>query len=468
MKTARRALLLGLSVALVVTGGASAQVDFTKYVAVGDSLTAGYASSGLAQYYQDYSYPLQIARQTSANLGAFQQPLIANPGINPVLKLQRVAPSPVLVPSGSAPGAPKNATLAGPYNNLGIPGARLGDLLTRTGDVKRLLNGTTTADTVMYDVILRDGKNPAINQAVAAAGTFYTVWAGNNDVLGAAIYGLARDGVTLTPVATFQTQYGTLIGALKANRPSAKIVVATIPDVTAIPFMTTLAPYNFTPTGQKFYYLGENGPLTDGDYLTLSASSLLAQGYGIPGTGKLLPEGAFQPPATVVPGVIIRAAEAAAIRARTEALNNVIRTVAGANNAAIADMNAFFADVKAHGILVGGVRLTASFLTGGLFSYDGVHPQRLGYAVVANEFIKTTNAAFNTAVPPVDLKPLLFATSTVTSVEAGQVVYTREAWRSLAEIVAPAVKADWSESGRRVRTRGPEALPGRAVKPGVE
>jgi lysophospholipase L1-like esterase len=455
MNNARNALLLGLVLSLAVTGGASAQVDFSKYVAVGDSLTAGYASSGLAVYYQDYSYPLQIARKAQPN--PFQQPTVAYPGINPVLILQRLAPAPVLVPAGSTPGSPTNATLSGPYNNLGVPGARVNDLLTRTGDIKKLAAGTSTADTVMYDLILRDGKNPAIAQAVAAAGTFYTVWAGNNDVLGAAIYGLALDGVTLTPVAAFQTQFATLLGALKTNRPAAKAVVATIPDVTAIPFVTAVAPYNYTPTGVKFYYLGENGPLTDGDYLTLSASSLLAQGYGIPGTGKLLPEGAFVPPATVVPGVILRKAEIAAIKARTAELNAVIKAVAGSNGYTVWDANAFFAEVKANGISYSGIKLTASFLTGGLFSYDGVHPQRIGYAVIANELIKTINATYGTAVSLVDLKPLLLGATSVTSVEAPSVIYTREAWRSLAEIMVPDVKADWTMpgEGRRLRQRAP-------------
>ena len=458
MKNARKALLLGLVLSLAVAGGVSAQVDFTKYVAVGDSLTAGYASSGLAQYYQDYSYPRLIARQASPNFSAFQQPTVANPGINPVLMLQRLSPGPVLVPSSSKPGAPKNILFVGPYNNLGIPGARVNDLLTKTGDATRLQNGTATADTVMYDLILRDGKNPAINQAVAAAGTFYTVWAGNNDILGAAVYGHAQDQVTLTPVATFQTQYATLLGALKTNRPKAKVIVATIPDVAAIPFVTTVAPYNFLPTGQKFYYLGENGPLTDGDYVTLSASALLAQGYGIPGTGKLLPEGSFNPSTGVlVPGVILRAKEIADIKARTTALNDVIKALASSNGYVVADMNAFFAGVKAHGILYGGIKLSASFLTGGLFSYDGVHPQRVGYAVIANEFIETVNNYWGTAVPLVDIRPFLLGAAAVTSVEASKVIFSREAWMSLAANIAPDVNANWSTPGRTLRPRGPIA-----------
>jgi len=54
-------------------------------------------------------------------------------------------------------------------------------------------------------------------QAIGAAPTFVTVWAGNNDVLGAALSGVALEGVTLTPAAQFQQEYTTLLGALRQN-----------------------------------------------------------------------------------------------------------------------------------------------------------------------------------------------------------------------------------------------------------
>ena len=52
------------------------------------------------------------------------------------------------------------------------------------------------------------------------------------------------------------------------------------------------------------------------------------------------------------------------------------------------DVNAFFADVAAHGRTIGGVSLTSAFLSGGLFGFDGIHPTDLGYALVANEWIR--------------------------------------------------------------------------------
>lgn len=433
MTHARKALLLGLVVALAAAG-ASAQVDFSKYVAIGDSLTAGYASGGLTKYYQDHSYPLIIARQ--AGVGAsFQQPTVGAPGIGPVLRLDALAPSPKLVPSGTSYGTPLNAQLAGSYNNLGIPGLRANDTLTKTGNIQNLITGQSTSATVMYDLILRDNAHTQLEQAIGAQGTFYTVWVGNNDVLGAVLAGIAMDGVTLTTKDAFQQQYTQILGAIRQNRPNASIVVANIPDVAGIPFATTIKPYIVNPAnGSHIPLLGGDGPLSESDFVTLQASALLAQGIGIPaaagGTGLPLPEGSIDQTGLHA-GVILRAAEMAAIRARTSELNQVIATVAGTVNAKLVDINAFFTKVSTQGYMVGGIRLSKSFLTGGLFSYDGVHPQRLGYAVVANEIIKAINAAYGAKVPEVDLRPYLLGETVLTATAAGATVFSSEAAVSL-------------------------------------
>jgi hypothetical protein len=132
----------------------------------------------------------------------------------------------------------------------------------------------------------------------------------------------------------------------------------------------------------------------------------------------------------------------------------------------VVDIGAYYNEIKTHGIVFGGIRLTASFLTGGIFSYDGVHPQRIGSAIIANKFIETINDLWGTTLHPVDMRPLLLGASAVTSVEAPGVIFSREAWMSLAEIVAPDVQADWTTPGRTVRSRGPVVHErGRLVKP---
>jgi hypothetical protein len=42
--------------------------------------------------------------------------------------------------------------------------------------------------------------------------------------------------------------------------------------------------------------------------------------------------------------------------------------------------------------MVGGITLTSAFLSGGLFGYDGIHPTDLGYALIANEWIRLINS----------------------------------------------------------------------------
>ncbi|MEP0775630.1 MAG: hypothetical protein HRF46_14890 [Acidobacteriota bacterium] len=449
MRIARTTPWVALALLLAVGSGPTvAQVQSGYYVALGDSLTAGYASGGLAQSYQAHSYPAILARQLGVPSTLFQQPLVSDPGIPAVQELKSLAVSggtivPTIAPK-SGSGQPINATYSGMYGNLGIPGAKTGDLLTKTGDITKLQRGIIDPNTIMYDIVLRfpvfpgtTTPAPAVAQAVALPGTFYTVWIGNNDVLGAALTGVAVDDVTLTRKEVFQAQYTALLGVLKQGAPSAKMMVANIPDVASIPFVTTVKPYIFGSQGQKVYLLGENGPLTDADYLTLSASSLIAQGFGVPGTGKPpLPEGAITATGLQA-GVILRAAEVAAIRVRTAELNAIIAAVAAQVGAKVFDANAFFAGVVRNGYSVGGIKLTPEFLTGGLFSYDGVHPQTLGYAIVANEMINTINREFGTKVPAVDLRPYLLGARAATTVQAAGAVFSLEAYRSLLQIFAP-------------------------------
>jgi len=460
MRHARKAWILGVA-ALLLAGSAFAQVDFTKYVALGDSLTAGYASAGLAKMYQDHSYPLILSQQFG--MATFQQPTISDPGIPQVLELKALnvingSIVPTIGLKGTAPGAPINATYAGIYNNLGVPGAKAGDLLTMTGDISKPAGGIFDPNTLMYDLVLRFPVIPgtstpgtAIAQGIGAAGTFYTVWIGNNDVLGAALSGVALDGVTLTPKATFQTQYTQLLGALRQSRPNAGIVVGTIPDVAAIPFVTTVKPYVTLPTGSRLYLFGEAGQLTDADYVTLGASSLIQAGYGL-SPSRPLPEGSIDATGLHA-GVILRAAELAAIRARTTELNTVISGVASTVNAKVFDANAFFAGIVTHGYVVGGVRLTASFLTGGMFSYDGVHPQSLGYAVAANEMIRTINAAYGAEVPEVDFRPYFGGAQATTMPLANDTVFSLEAFKSLLHVFAPEALTDQLEPRHAVRPR---------------
>ena len=55
------------------------------------------------------------------------------------------------------------------------------------------------------------------------------------------------------------------------------------------------------------------------------------------------------------------------------------------------------------GITISGINFTSTFVSGGAFSLDGVHPSTRGYAIIANDFIKAINAKYAANIPQVDV-----------------------------------------------------------------
>ena len=74
-------------------------------------------------------------------------------------------------------------------------------------------------------------------------------------------------------------------------------------------------------------------------------------------------------------------------------------------------MNDFLLRLKA-GFDLGGATVSASYLTGGAFSYDGFHLTPIGYALLADDVIQFMNANFAAGLPRVDLSTYLFAGGT--------------------------------------------------------
>jgi lysophospholipase L1-like esterase len=422
-----------LALALLVPAGAFAQsvdtgdANFTRYVAFGDSLTAGFASGGLVETFQRRSYPALIWRQATNGAAGFEQPLVSQPGIGGtpgfgVLQLVSLVPLTLRPVAGN--GQPLNLNLPRPYNNMAVPGADVVDLVSTTqGGIN--------------DLILRRTGFTQLQQGLSLQPTFVTLWIGNNDALGAATSGIVNDQ-TLTPLPVFEQAYRTAAAAIA--QVGARMAVANIPDVTSIPYVTTVPRVVVNPqtsqpvlgpNGQPIPLIGPNGPLVAGDFVLLPATALLAQGFGLPpgipgSNGQPLPDGA-----------VLSAAEVATIRARVQGYNAVIRAVATERNAAFVDANAELTRLATTGVNIGGITYSGAFLTGGVFSYDGVHPNAFGYAYLANLFIEAINARFGGEIPLVNLYPFVFGGSTVGSTAASinedsvPFIYTLEARRSL-------------------------------------
>jgi hypothetical protein len=170
----------------------------------------------------------------------------------------------------------------------------------------------------------------------------------------------------------------------------------------------------------------------------------MAQGIGIPaalgGRGTPLPDSA-----------VLSIEEQQTIQDRLNAFNASIAAAATAANIPLADMNAYFDRVGA-GVPVGGMTFNSSFLTGGLFSYDGVHPSSFGYAVIANEFIRTINARYGANISEVNLFPLIFGESANAGPEPYQdFIFSEEAAQQLRRALG--VPSD--EEIQRLRAKPP-------------
>ena len=88
---------------------ARAQANFTTYVALGDSLTAGFSNGSLVRSHQLKSYPALLAQQ--AGVATFEQPLISQPGIPTALTLVTLTP-PVIAAKAADRGVPLRLDLA--------------------------------------------------------------------------------------------------------------------------------------------------------------------------------------------------------------------------------------------------------------------------------------------------------------------------------------------------------------------
>jgi len=396
---------------------------FARYVTLGNSLTAGYQSGALTAKHQEFSYVQQIASQ--AGVGeTFAQPLLGYPGLGTytaqgagVMELQGfdatgnpvIAPAPY-VTAGFDPMNPYlNAgvmTHPAPYNNLGIPGIVLADLDSAVSAVN------SYSHSGLIDPILRNanpafGNSNPIKQALMLQPTLVTVWIGNNDVLGYATSG-GTSPAEPTNSAVFELLYTNMLNKVTSGGTGAKAIVANIPDVTSIPFFTTV-PYAVDPgtgTAVALVIQATDGirQATADDLILLTGKSLIGDvsgNYGPVG----VPVG-FDATAPMPTSVVLDKDEVVEAKNAVAAFNSSIANVAAQFGVPVIDMNAYMAEIAA-GTSVSGVEVDGAFLTGGVFSLDGVHPNSFGYALAANKFIEEINANFDTNISPVNITELI-------------------------------------------------------------
>ncbi|MCE2614130.1 G-D-S-L family lipolytic protein [Flavobacteriaceae bacterium D16] len=244
---------------IVFTAGTA---DFSNYVALGNSITAGYSDNALFIEGQTNSYPNMLAGNFElVGGGAFNIPFMADNlggatlGGQPILGNRLIldfstgSPTPTAV-SGTGTTEISNV-LGGAFNNMGVPGAKSYHLVAEGyGNVAGVALGQANP---YYARFASSPNATIIEDAAAQNPTFFSLWIGNNDVLGFAASGGSGVDQTGNPDATtyggsditdptlFAGVYSGLLQTLTAN--GADGVVVNLPDVSALPYFTTV-PYN--------------------------------------------------------------------------------------------------------------------------------------------------------------------------------------------------------------------------------
>ena len=465
--------------------------NFSNYVALGNSLTAGYCDSALFIEGQKGSYTNILAQKfASVGGGEFKIPYMADNTGGLLLGGNQIQ-GPRLYFNGtgpvSVPGVPTTEIsnfLTGSFNNMGVPGAKSFHLLAPGyGNIAGVASGQANPYFVRF---ASSSSTTIIADAVAQNPTFFSLWIGNNDVLSYATSGgvgvnqlgnlnPATYGANdITDPNVFASVYSTLLDNLTAN--GAKGVVANLPYVTSVPYFTTvptnpipgLPPASAAQLNQLFGGINQiTTALTqpnrfavlvsdDGNSATIEKNPLLIIDESLPNlsvqiTAALTPAvgpataaylgsiygrarhasnapesrdyivltaqsviGSTQPGAPapfntvgvsypMQDGTTLTAAETLEVKNATDAFNVTIKALAISKGLAFVDANATLDKVANGGISSNGYSVTSTYVTGGGFSLDGVHPSPRGYALIANKFLEAINSTYGSNLKGADL-----------------------------------------------------------------
>ncbi|WP_316797977.1 G-D-S-L family lipolytic protein [Pedobacter frigidisoli] len=391
-------------------GTSAGSANFSKYIAVGNSLTSGFADGGLYLEGQKVAYPNLIAAKMAAvGGGSFTSPFFTDAQANGsgYLTLSAlVNGTPTLTPvAGNAwRDAPTNSKLTkytGEVQNLGIPGMRV-DLAFSAAYAavnpysERLFTDAQLGSTTYFQFI--QGRNH----------TFFSLWLGNNDALGWATNGGVTADATnvLTDKSTFALLYSNLVNALTAG--GQKGVVGTIPDVTAVPYFNTVtvaallnAAKAINPAAAAIYIqTGTNSvrAATADDLIRLPFQS--AGLFGVANSAGL-PYG-LHPLNPIANNWVLDKDEVIKVKDYVNSYNTSIKSLASSKGLAVADTYSYLNLVKA-GITIQGIGINSSFITGGAFSLDGIHLTPRGNAVIGNVFIDAINSTYGSTIPTIDI-----------------------------------------------------------------
>lgn len=407
-------------------------IDLTCYVALGDSITAGYTDGALCYYGQQHSYAKLLADQFKlAEGGIFKQPLMDPDSVgvgfsgNSCLTLKPLnaisKPGDVVLsyvaPQGDVKAfSENNYSALGPFNNMGVPAAKVIALLKQ--GLGNANNGTGNYNPFFTRMASNKETASVLSDALALNPTFFSLFIGNNDALTFAISGATSDVITPligAPGIGFDESLQAIVNALTAK--GAKGVIANLPDIISLPFFTAI-PYNglvldsetaqtlnikynhtglsFSPGKNPFVFLDptSNPPVIR----QLKSEEIVLLDILLDPEKEFFLSGS----APIPKKYILTKPEVEKVQTAIKEFNEIIRSVASDKDLAFVDVNDMVKRAKIKSAY-DPETFGLNYQKGNAFSLDGLHPNALGQAILANEFIKAINATYKATIPLVEM-----------------------------------------------------------------
>jgi len=358
---------------------------FQRYVAMGNSFTAGFQSGGINDSTQQQSYVALVAGKMGS---PFYYPSLNPPGCPP--PFTNIFTGARVLGGTSTTCALRNPNIPPFLTNVAVPGAEVIDGIsnfpkpgTNSNALTLVMLGARTQTQAMMD----------------ARPTFVSVWLGNNDLLGAVEAG---DTTLATDTAAFRTEYAQVLDSIDATGASAVLIAVGLGHLAnnvVVPFFSR---------GSTWYGLWASGAFAPAPF-TVAANCApprgdtvivsFAYGFGLLAASQAGPDTLSCTAAPVVEppevaffvrlqleyNAIIQALAAAHGWAFTDSVNTTLDSLAGVPNQ--------FAPFPNSAVACSGSPF------GLAFSCDGIHPNQGTQLLIARKLVRAINAKYGSAIP---------------------------------------------------------------------
>lgn len=370
---------------------------FQRYVAIGTSISMGFASDGVIAADQENSWPAQLGRLAGREI---TQPYIDGTGCRSPLRAPLASGRRV---SGEAAGA-NAATLSCaelrpdvtlPVQNTAIAAALTKDVLYTTRE-----NITDANYTALYSRVLLPGMTQ-LTTMMTQNPKFVSVELGGNEVLNSRS-GVAIPGITMFPVSAWKPLYDQVLDSVQSVTKMA-VVTGLIADAGTFPGFrrgdelwadraTFAAAFNVTVSpdcagSPNLLFVPVRVPVA-----VATGAAYRQRGLG-PYT--LFCSGA----GPTTQDYVLTPAEVAVVNAQLAEMTAHIRSEAERRDLAYFDLDALYgrSDLKpTYSVLA---QMTSATPYGQYISLDGIHPNALGSTVLADAAAQAINARYDLGIP---------------------------------------------------------------------